>query len=675
MSLARLLIIGSFCTILLPSLHAQTPNPGACSVLGQTPGTAFPVCGTSVFHQDQVPTCDNGYIPVNCHDGTPYSDKNPFWYKFTCFQGGTLGFQITPNTLSDDYDWQLFDITGHDPSEVYSNPNLFVSGNWSSNPDSTGTSVNGGGSVNCAGPTYPNQNTMPTLIKGHVYLLMVSHFTDTQSGYSLHFGGGTASITDTTPPALLSAAAICDGTHILVVLNKSMQCKTLAADGSDFMLSPAVANTIAARSLNCSNGFDMDTLEVTLDGPLPLGTFSIVAKTGSDANTILDNCGTGIPPGDQVSFIVTPVTPIPMDSLILPGCATNQLQLVFKKKVECSSIDPAGGDFTVTGPSPVTISGASGACDANGESYVVLVNLSAPIVNGGAYQVNLRIGPDGNSLIDECGLQVIPGSLGFRIKDTVSAAYTDQVLYGCKNDTIVYIHPGGNGINSWQWVFDGKDTVRAQNPPQRIYSVFDDKSVQLIVSNGFCADTAQGTVALDNGFKASFVGETVLCPKDFGNFQNTSTGTISSWNWTFGDGTGSTLQTPPGHLFPVTGEEANYTVELIAGNPLGCFDTARLQVEVPKSCYITVPSAFTPNGDGVNDYLYPLNAYKAEDLVFKIYNRYGQLIFETHDWLQRWDGRLNGRPVAADIFVWTLKYKDHDSGKIFFQKGTTALIR
>src|ERR1700722_18991896 len=83
----------------------------ACTTLGQTPATAFPVCGTSVFKQDNVPLCGNNLVPTPCQDATPYTDKNPFWYKFTCFTAGTLGFLITPNTASDDYDWQLFDIT------------------------------------------------------------------------------------------------------------------------------------------------------------------------------------------------------------------------------------------------------------------------------------------------------------------------------------------------------------------------------------------------------------------------------------------------------------------------------------------------------------------------------------------------------------------------------------
>jgi gliding motility-associated-like protein len=94
-----------------------------------------------------------------------------------------------------------------------------------------------------------------------------------------------------------------------------------------------------------------------------------------------------------------------------------------------------------------------------------------------------------------------------------------------------------------------------------------------------------------------------------------------------------------------------------------------------KSCYIAVPNAFTPNGDGLNDYLYPLNAFKADHLEFKVYNRLGQLLFTSNDWSQEWDGTFKGEPQAAGVFVWTLKYSLRDTGKQFFKKGSTVLIR
>ncbi len=113
------------------SLPATALQAQDCTALGQNPGTAFPVCGTSVFSQSVVPVCGIHTIPVACNDGASYMDKNPFWYKFTCFTSGTLGFVITPNDLGVDYDWQLFDITGHNPDEVYTNTALFVGANWS----------------------------------------------------------------------------------------------------------------------------------------------------------------------------------------------------------------------------------------------------------------------------------------------------------------------------------------------------------------------------------------------------------------------------------------------------------------------------------------------------------------------------------------------------------------
>src|ERR1035437_3348875 len=77
-----------------------------CTVLGQPPQTAFPVCGTDTFSQTKVPLCRTHDISTGCYDRADYGDTNPFWYTFPCFSSGTLGFQVNPNTKSDDYDWQ-----------------------------------------------------------------------------------------------------------------------------------------------------------------------------------------------------------------------------------------------------------------------------------------------------------------------------------------------------------------------------------------------------------------------------------------------------------------------------------------------------------------------------------------------------------------------------------------
>jgi gliding motility-associated-like protein len=115
--------------------------------------------------------------------------------------------------------------------------------------------------------------------------------------------------------------------------------------------------------------------------------------------------------------------------------------------------------------------------------------------------------------------------------------------------------------------------------------------------------------------------------------------------------------------------------QLIVTNNIGCSDTAVQIVKVVGNCYIAVPNAFTPNNDGLNDYLYPLNAYKATGLIFKVYNRFGQVLFSTTNWTNKWDGTFKGQGADPGTYVWILQYTNKDTGKRVEQRGSTILIR
>ena len=114
---------------------------------------------------------------------------------------------------------------------------------------------------------------------------------------------------------------------------------------------------------------------------------------------------------------------------------------------------------------------------------------------------------------------------------------------------------------------------------------------------------------------------------------------------------------------------------MIIENSTHCFDTAVNTIKVLKTCYVAVPTGSTPNGDGLNDYLYPLNAFKETNLEFNIYNRYGQLVFHTTNWTSKWDGKINGKLQGTGTYAWTLSYTSHVTGKKIFQKGTSVLVR
>ncbi|MEP6950806.1 MAG: gliding motility-associated C-terminal domain-containing protein [Ginsengibacter sp.] len=651
-------------------------NSQTCTTLGQNPSTAFPVCGTDTFSQKTVPYCGGRFMPGVCSmDGV--ADVNPFWYKFTCFSAGTLGFLITPNDLDDDYDWELFDITGHNPNDIYTNTSLFVACNWSGNVGLTGASAAGTSLQNCAGSGYPTFSAMPSLKLGRNYLLLVSHFTrytPSQNGYKLSFGGGTAGITDPLLPDVSKANSSCDATQIIVKLNKRMKCTSLTADGNDFTISPALSAITGATGIGCDNGFDMDSVMLTLSKPLPPGNYTVTIKNGTDGNTLLDNCDRNITPGNNLPLVIVPLRPTPMDSLTAVGCSPNSLQLVFKKNIRCNSIAADGSDFIVTGPSVVSVTGAQGNC-VNGVSDVIKVVVSGAIVNQGNYRVTLVKGSDGNTIFDECGQETPAGSaLDFTTKDTVSAAFTYGIFQGCKIDSVAFSHDGRNGVNQWLWQLDYSGISHLRNP-MAYFSTFGLKQITLSVSNGVCSDTVTQAISLDNTLKAAFETNNLLCPEDAATFINKSIGDITNYYWDFGEGNTSESQTPASLHYPKLNLEKTYPISLIVENKAGCFDTAMNNLKVLKSCYIAVPNAFTPNGDGVNDYLYPLNAYKADNLEFSVYNRVGQLVFHTTDWTIKWDGTLKGNPQDSGIYVWMLKYTNHDTGKKVFQKGSTVLIR
>lgn len=663
-----------FFLILLNVCRIQAQS---CTALGQTPSTAFPVCGSTVFEQKNVPVCtsNNLYVPgCSGNDNADYANKNPFWYKFTCYKSGTLGFVITPKDLADDYDWQLYDITGLNPDEVFTNTKIIVSGNWAGNPGTTGASASGASFIQCASSydgNDPRFARMPNLIVGHEYILLVSHFTDSQSGYDLSFTGGSAVITDPRVPALESLQSSCDATKIYVKLNKDMRCNSLAVNGSDFKISAPGINIISATSL--CNGFDMDSLILTLDKPLVPGNYTVTVQTGTDGNTLLDNCGTNIQAGTSLPLIITPILPTPMDSLAPLNCAPHFLQLVFKKNILCSSIAPDGSDFIITGPTPVNIMSASGNC-FNGLTPVIKVILSAPMVNGGTYHIRLKTGTDGNTIFDECAQETPAGSsITFAIKDTVNADFTYKLTKGCKKDVIQFLHDGKNGVNQWNWQMDYNGISNLQNPVTN-FDPYGQKNIILTVTNGFCSDTASQIVDLGNQLKAVFETTNILCPEDTAVFQNHSIGNIVSYRWDFKDGTISTEKDPGPKKYPLTSEHI-YPVSLVVTSDIGCHDTAVNSIRVLFSCYIAVPNAFTPNGDGLNDYLYPLNAYKADNLLFRVYNRAGQLVFESKDWTEKWDGTFKNEPQDAGVFVWTLQYTHRDTGKHFFLKGSAVLIR
>jgi gliding motility-associated-like protein len=148
-----------------------------------------------------------------------------------------------------------------------------------------------------------------------------------------------------------------------------------------------------------------------------------------------------------------------------------------------------------------------------------------------------------------------------------------------------------------------------------------------------------------------------------------SPGAIATWYpaGSTSPATGYTVSATP--LHPTT-----YTVVITRGP---CSQTLTVRVEViDDGCDasdVFVPNTFTPNGDGYNDVMYA-RGYKLDEIYFAIYNRWGEMVFETNDRNIGWDGMYKGRPADVGVFGYYVKVKCYN-GLESFKKGNITLIR
>ncbi len=90
---------------------------------------------------------------------------------------------------------------------------------------------------------------------------------------------------------------------------------------------------------------------------------------------------------------------------------------------------------------------------------------------------------------------------------------------------------------------------------------------------------------------------------------------------------------------------------------------------------VYVPTAFTPNNDHKNDEFKVLGSELIEQMDFKIFNRYGQLVFETKDKNRGWNGRLGGVQAPLGAYIYLLTYKKYNASKTVFIKNSFVLLR
>ena len=161
-------------------------------------------------------------------------------------------------------------------------------------------------------------------------------------------------------------------------------------------------------------------------------------------------------------------------------------------------------------------------------------------------------------------------------------------------------------------------------------------------------------------------------------FTDVSTG-AQQYVWDFGDpnsgADNASSDQNPTHEFP-SEEPGTYTVWLVTTNILGCKDSVSKEVIIKGDYVLFAPNAFTPNGDGLNETFFPKGiGIDESNFKFMIFDRWGDLIFNTNNIEEPWDGRANdGKKMAQiDTYVWKIETYD-DNGVEHEYVGKITLI-
>lgn len=152
------------------------------------------------------------------------------------------------------------------------------------------------------------------------------------------------------------------------------------------------------------------------------------------------------------------------------------------------------------------------------------------------------------------------------------------------------------------------------------------------------------------------------------SFQNTSTGSVA-WDWDLGNGETSILHSP-GTIYEQNGW---YEVNLVAFNEIGCTDTITKPIYIKPEFYFFAPNAFTPD-DGRFNNDYEISVIGATSFEFQIFNRWGELIYQTTDQYFKWDGTYNGFLVPDNVVVYKAKVTDEEY-QVHDYEGMITILR
>ena len=369
----------------------------------------------------------------------------------------------------------------------------------------------------------------------------------------------------------------------------------------------------------------------------------------------------------------------------LGGLCPGQYYVLITDANNCSSNTPA---ITITEPSTVFSPSvnviSNSGCNDNAGILNVQVMGGTPGYNVAWHNITNPniISPVGTEINQSPGNYLITGlssglievlvtdNVGCEIVDTVEiddtevtfANFTAVDSAGCGPFLAQFTNLSLGENLSYFWSFGNGQTSTEENPSVT-FDVGGPYDVTLTVTNAFgCISTMveSGYIVSYASPNAAFTiaGTGVDYYSGLVAFINNSVN-AQFYTWDFGHLSNGSTEVNPTYYYPQW-TEGDYIVTLVATDTNGCNDQAQLLISSSETVRLNVPNTVTIDDNGLNELFFPVFSNFEEILNFKleIFNRWGELIFDTKDIQGGWNGTYNGVAVQSGTYTWKVTYKD-----------------
>jgi gliding motility-associated-like protein len=511
---------------------------------------------------------------------------------------------------------------------------------------------------------------------------ITTNYTVTYTVNNCSVTGTTTLTVNPTPVMTVNSSTICNGETATLTANATPTGGTYLWSNSQNVNSITVTPTANStyNILYTLNGCNATSTTSVTVNPIPQVTVaSETICAGETTNlTAIPNLTGGTYAWSQGGLTTETIA-------VNPNSTTNYS--VIYTLNNCAS--PSASATVVVNPVPVLTINSGSIC--TGQSFTLNATPSIP---GGAYNwiptgettSSITVSPPSTTsysanytTLEGCTSTISTGTV--TISETPNVSFTANVLEGCAPLSVTF-------YNTTQASSDLSNCVWSINSNSQLYGC--DSATYVFYQAG-CFDVSLSTSA--NGCIGSNSQSAYICVQDPPiasfqanpmvftdinqtiNFVNTSTGAVS-YEWNFGDNSTSQLSGPM-HYFE--GTENGYTVSLIVTSSFGCTSEYILPITYKEPEVYYIPNTFTPDADEHNQVFLPIftSGIDFYNYLFQIYNRWGELVFETKNHLEGWDGSFGneGKDVKQGAYIYLISFRNLNSAGVKTITGHVNLIK